>query len=340
MKGSTLRAGVVGVGSMGENHARIYSCLPDVELVGVCDVDYRRAALVAEKFGTVAFHDLEHLLDSGIDVVSIAVPASGHHEAVSKCARAGCHILLEKPLAADLSQAEKIILESQLNGVRIMVGHVERFNPVVRVLKEILDVDEVISIDIVRVGPKPPRIKDVGVIKDMGIHDIDLLRYLTGKEIASLYSLVAGEGAKEDICRDREDIGILAFRMENGILGQLTVNWITPFKVRKIQIAGSTDFIEGDLFHRKVRLYRKGRDGNTCLASEIPIVQEEPLETEIKIFLDCILDGREFPISLSDALRALEIAELCTNKPGELIICHSPAGSGGTFLRGGGERND
>lgn len=332
MKNEILRAGVIGVGSMGENHARIYSRLPGVELVGVVDADYRKAALVAERFGTIAFQNLDHLLDSGIDLVSVAVPASQHHKVVSSCARAGCHILLEKPLADNLTHAEKIILECELNGVRLMVGHVERFNPVVEVVRESLEVDEVISIDIVRVGPRPPRIKDVGVIKDMGIHDIDLTRYLTGKEIVSLYALVAGGG-------DREDVGILLFRLEGDILAHLSVNRITPFKVRRIQVASSNGYIEGDLLQWKVRQYRKGREGNGYVVSELPVALEEPLEREIKTFVNCIRGGLDFPISMYDAYRALEIADLCMSNPGELVACHPPLEVGGGFPSGADERD-
>lgn len=325
MKGERLRAGVIGVGSMGQNHARIYSCLPEVDLVGVCDSDYGRAVEVAEGFGCTAFQEPGELLESGLDVVSVAVPASRHREVVSLCAAAGCHILLEKPMAHKLEDAEKIIMECELNNVRLMVGHVERFNPVVQVVRECMAADDVISIDIARLGPKPPRIKDVGVIKDMGIHDIDLIRYLTGKEILHIYSLVAGG-------EDKEDIGILSFKLEDDILAHMTVNWVTPFKVRRIQAAGSRSFIEGDLLHRKVRCYKKGREGDNYMAAELPVSPEEPLERELKAFVNCLVSGKDFPISIHDAYRALEIAELCLSKPGELVVCHASAQAGETPL--------
>lgn len=327
MKTTRLRAGVIGVGTMGENHARIYNRLHDAELVGVYDVDYERARQVAERFGTTVFRNPDELLDAGTDIVSVAVPASKHREVVSLCASAGCHILLEKPFAHRLEDANEMIMECELNGVRLMVGHVERFNPVVHMLKESLAMDDVMSVSITRVGPRPPRIKDVGVIKDMGIHDIDLLRYLTGKEIISLYSLVAGG-------EEKEDIGILSFRLEGDILAHLTVNWLTPFKVRMIQIAGSSGFVEGDLLHRKVRVYKKGVSGDDYVFSELTLGEEEPLEREIKAFIHCIKEGYDFPVSVYDAYRALEIAELCEIKRGELVICHSQDKTGGFLSQG------
>ncbi len=310
-----MRAAVIGVGSMGENHARIYSKLPDVELIGVFDLDYLRSIRIAETFETRAFKSLDDLLNTGIDVVSIAVPASSHLEAVARCARAGCHILLEKPLADTVENAEKTILECEMSGVRLMVGHVERFNPVVQAIKENLRIDDLISLDIVRVGPKPPRVKDVGVIRDMGIHDIDLIRYLTGKEVISAYSLVAGG--------DKEDIGIISFKLEDNILAHLTVNWITPFKVRKIQLAGSKGFIEADLLNRKALFYEKGEEGHVNGTKELPVAAGEPLEREIRTVVDCLRKDIDYPVSVVDAYRALQIAELCIKKPGELVFCRN-----------------
>jgi len=322
-----IRAGVVGVGSMGENHARIYSQLPGVELVGVFDIDYLKAAVVAKKYGTNAFRDLNQMLDSCVDVVSITVPASRHHEVVSYCARAGCHILLEKPIAAELSQAEMILQECELNGVRLMVGHVERFNSVVQAVKELLKAEDVISLSFTRVGPKPPRVKDVGVIKDMGVHDIDLLRYLTGREIISIYSLVANDYSSKSGEYGKEDIGIIAFELEGGILAHLSVNWVTPYKVRKMEIATVYGYIEADLLNRKAHFYNRGKRGIDHDHSEMNVTWEEPLEREIRVFLDCLMSGNEFPVSVSDALKALEIAHVCSSNHGRLVTFHSNYGS-------------
>ena len=246
-----VRIGVIGVGAMGKNHARVYSELPGVELVGISDVDYKKTQSVAEKYHTQIFTDYKELLSNELDAVSVTVPTSLHHGVALEVARAGVNMLIEKPIAHTLQAAEEMIRIAEENKVKLMVGHIERFNPAAVVVKKEIEGSEVCSIEITRVGPFPPRIKDVGVILDLGTHDIDLVRYITASEFKNVYCLTSrNSGAYEDAA-------ILLGEMENGVLARITINWLTPFKVREVNIATRERFIKASLIDQKVTEYGK-----------------------------------------------------------------------------------
>ena len=299
-----VKAGVVGVGAMGKNHARIYSELPDVELVGVSDADYRTAQSVAKKYHSKPFIDYKGLLGSGLDVVSIVVPTSLHHEVALETARAGVNMLIEKPIAHTLRAAEEMIKIAEDSRVKLMVGHLERFNPAVSVLKREIAGGTVCSIEITRVGPFPPRIKDVGVILDLGTHDIDLVRYITASEFRKVYCLASRNSSAY------EDAAVILGEMKNGILAQITINWLTPFKVREISIATRERFIKASLIEQKVTEYSKYQD-NAYLVKELNVPYGEPLKLELEAFIDCLRNNSPPPISGEEGLKALEIALQC-----------------------------
>ncbi|MFC1908882.1 Gfo/Idh/MocA family oxidoreductase [Chloroflexota bacterium] len=307
-----LRAGVIGLGAMGRHHARIYSQLPDVELVGVADLDEKLAAATSEQYRTAGFTDYKQLLNRGLEVVSIAVPTSRHQEVAVAAAEAGSNILVEKPIAHNLESAQAIIDKCEQKGVKLMVGHVERFNPVCRVIKNRIAEMEVISIDISRVGPLPPRIKDVGVVIDLAVHDIDILRYLTNSEFRRVQSLI-GRG----LTNDREDTALLSFAMENGVLCHITTNWLTPFKVREISIAAKEKLIKGWLIEQKVCEYQRSEEDDSYIAREIVVPYGEPLKLEIKGFLDAIKNDETSPVTGADGFKALEIAIQCLEMGGQ-----------------------
>ena len=302
--GKRIRAGVIGVGAMGRNHARIYSELPDVELAGISDADYKRAQSVAEKCHTKPFANYKELLSTELDAVSIAVPTSLHHEVALEAARAGVNMLIEKPIAHTLQAAEEIIRITEENKVKLMIGHVERFNPAIAVVKKEIEGSEVCSIEITRVGPFPPRIKDVGVILDLGTHDIDLVRYITASEFKKVYCLISrNSGAYEDAA-------IVLGEMESGVLARITINWLTPFKVREVNIATRERFIKASLIEQKVTDYGKYQD-NAYLVRELNVPYGEPLKLELEAFIDCLRNDGSSPISGEDGLRTLEIALQC-----------------------------
>lgn len=307
-----LKVGVIGLGAMGKHHARIYSNLPDVKLVGVADLDSQLTSSVAEAYGTRPFTDYRQLLHLNLDAVSIAVPTSLHREVTLAVASAGTNVMVEKPIADTLQSSHEMIERCQQKGVKLMVGHVERFNPVSGVLKRSIAGLNVISIDITRVGPFPPRVRDVGVVIDLAVHDIDILRYLTNSEFRTVRSLIG-----KNLANDREDTALLSFEMENGVLCHVTTNWITPFKVREISIAAKEKFVKGWLMEQKVCEYESYREDGSYIVRELPVPYGEPLELELGAFLNAVKNDEPPPVSGEDGQKALEIALRCLKQGGE-----------------------
>jgi len=299
-----LKVGVIGVGTMGRHHARVYSELPDVELVGVADVG-ESAFIIAEKYHTRAFDDYKELLRENLDAVSIAVPTSLHKQVAMDAAHAGTHILVEKPIADTLENARDIIKAAQQNGVKLMVGHIERFNPIIPVIKKCIENATVVLISITRVGPLPPRVKDVGVVVDLAVHDIDLIGYLTNSKFKRIHSLTSSNLSRY------EDAAILSFEMENGTLAQITTDWLTPFKVREISIATKEKFIKGWFADQKVIEYSKYKENSSYTVKELDIPYAEPLQLELKAFIESIKKDKDPPVTAYDGLKALEIALRC-----------------------------
>lgn len=303
-----IKVGVIGVGTMGQHHARVYAEFPSVELVGVADVDGVLAHSVAERFRTTAFTDYKELLKQGVDAVSIAVPTSLHKKVAVEVAEAGVSMLVEKPIADTIENAKEIIRRAEGNKVKLMIGHIERFNPVIPVIKKSIENTDVISIDITRVGPIPPRIRDVGVVIDLATHDIDLIRYLANSESKRIYGLAS------KCLSEREDIAILSFEMENGILAHITTNWLTPYKVREINIYTKTKLVKGDFIDQKVSEFSNCGEDNGYLVRELSVPYGEPLKLELESFIETIAVNKQPPVTGHDGLRALGIALKCLAK--------------------------
>lgn len=300
-----IRVGVIGVGSMGKHHARVYSQIKGVELVGVADLNKEGRDAIAKQCHTTAFADYKELIKQDLDALSITVPTLLHEKIAVEAAEDGKDILVEKPLADTVKNAKKIIEVCKKNEVKLMVGHIERFNPIVPAIKQSIKDEAIASIDITRVGPFPPRIKEVGVITDLAVHDIDLIRYLTGSEFKTVYGLSSKNISK---C---EDTAILSFEMENGALAHITTNWLTPFKIREINISTKNKFVEGLFIEQKVKEYSNYTEDNTYLVKELPVPYGEPLVLELTAFVESIKHNREPAITGQDGLKALEIAQKC-----------------------------
>ena len=175
-----IAIGVIGTGNMGRNHVRVLQSMQqDYEFIGIYDADERRAATIADVYDTVAFTQLDALLER-VDAVSIAVPSFLHKEIALQAAAAGCHVMLEKPIALNVKDAQAIIQACQQAGVLLMVGHVERFNPAIMELMKVIENEEIISLDFKRMSPYDPRIGDANVVQDLMIHDIDILNAIMG----------------------------------------------------------------------------------------------------------------------------------------------------------------
>ena len=294
-----INVGVIGVGAMGYNHARVYYRLEEANLVAVSDVSERTLNKVCEKYNAKGYSDYEDLLkDPEIEVVSVCVPTTHHHDVVMKAIEYGKHVLVEKPIAFSLEEAEEMIAAAKEKGVILGTGHVERFNPAVQKAKELIENDvigDVVSASAKRVGPFPPRIKDVGVCIDLAIHDLDVMYYLFNEDVEQVYGTMSSILDKTDF-EDHAEI-MVSFTNATGIL---EVNWLTPYKRREIEITGTDGIISVDYIEQSIEVFGK-------FAQDINIKHEEPLKEELKSFLEAVDEGKDPVITGEDGLNALKM---------------------------------
>lgn len=314
-----LRVGVIGVGSMGVNHARVYSQLDDVKLCAVADFDAERANQVAARFHTNAYADYREMLERvKPDAVTIAVPTRGHLQVAMDVICAGVHLLVEKPLAATVAEAETIVRAARAANLILAVGHIERFNPAVQELKRRVDegaLGEISSVVAKRVGVMPPQVKDANVIIDLAVHDIDLLNYFFGELPASVFA-TAGHA----LLAERYDHAEIFLRYKNaGCFVQ--VNWITPLKIRTLSVTGEAGHAELNYVTQKLELYETtlAREYDTfgdfvirfgdARKTTLPIVAREPLRAELEDFAAAIRTRAAPTVTGEDGVKALRVAE-------------------------------
>jgi len=297
-----LRVGVVGVGSMGKNHARVYSELEKegkVKLVGVSDANLQLAKEIAGKFETTAFKDYTELLNGKIDALSIAVPTTFHKKIALQAVRKGVSVLVEKPIADTVKNALEMINAVGKSGVVLQVGHVERFNPAVTRVKNIMDggeLGQVVSITTKRVGPYNPRIRDVGIIIDLGVHDIDVISYLFGIKVKSVF---ANAG---NTIHSREDHAAVLLNFEGDRCGMIETNWLTSRKIRTLNVVGTGGIAYADYIKQTLEVCDKEQ------VKDILIERDEPLRLELESFVGCVKDGGNPIVSGEDGLYALKVA--------------------------------
>jgi len=300
-----LRIGVVGVGVMGSNHARVLAGLAGVTLVGIADPDRKQADFVAQTLGCEGVATVGELLDLGLDAVTIAAPTQLHHEIALACIARGVHVLVEKPIASSVEEGNDIVAAAKRAGVTLMVGHVERFNPAVEAVKQAIRDEDILSIAITRVGPFPPRMSKIGVVIDLAVHDIDLIRWFTDSEIIDVQPQVSSAVA------EREDIALLQFRTASGVLAHINTNWLTPFKARNITVATRGKYVMGDLLTRQVtECFGFQPDGSYSMR-HLSVGHAEPLRAELTAFLDALRSGEAPPVTGEEAVASLEIATRC-----------------------------
>ena len=299
-----VRVAVIGVGAMGYHHARILHQLQQqgkAELVAVVDRDQKRAEKVAEEFHTKPYTDYHKVTREDPDAVTIALPTSLHAEVATYFAEHGTHILVEKPIADTIGNAKKIIEAARENNVILMVGHVERFNPAVQKLREIIannELGEIVAISAKRVGPLPPRIKDVGVITDLAVHDIDVIRYITGAEVTEVYARARNTVNPTGL----EDAAIIMLTLTNNAYAVIETNWLTPYKLRRLTVTGTKAIAELDYIQQTLNIYKKDR------RVEVLIDREEPLKRELSHFIECVRTGKRPLVTGEDGLKALQVA--------------------------------
>jgi len=303
--GGPLRLGVVGVGVMGANHARVLTDLADVKLVGIADPDPKQRELVASALGCAGHADVEALIAGGVDAITIAAPTHLHRDLALTCIRHGVHILVEKPIASSVAEGRAIIAAAQRAGVTLMIGHVERFNPAVDAIKTAIRDEDILSIAITRVGPFPPRMSNVGVVIDLAVHDIDLIRWFTDSDIVEIQPQLSNAIA------EREDIALLQFRTASGVLAHINTNWLTPFKARSVTVATRKKYIMGDLLTRQVtECFGFQPDGSYSMR-HLSVGHAEPLRSELQAFASAIRLGEPPAVTGEEGVASLEIAIRC-----------------------------
>jgi predicted dehydrogenase len=326
--GSVLRVGVVGVGVMGSNHARVLAEFPGVVLAGVADPDRKQAHYVGGTLGCPALASVTELLDRGVDAVTIAAPTHLHRDIALACIERGVHVLVEKPIASTVAEGEDIIVAAQRAGLTLMIGHVERFNPAVQAIAEALRNEDILSIAITRVGPFPPRMSNVGVVIDLAVHDIDLICWFTGSQITEVQPQLSNAIA------DREDIALLQFRTASGVLAHINTNWLTPFKARTVHVATRRKYVIGDLLTRQVtECYGFQPDGSYSMR-HLSVGYAEPLRAELMAFVKAIREGEPPPVTGEDGVASLAIAIQCLNGRSDHEAAHAETAPKSTRLVG------
>jgi UDP-N-acetylglucosamine 3-dehydrogenase len=303
--GNPLKLGVVGVGVMGSNHARVLTEIAGVHLVGVVDPERKQREFVARTLGCAEFSDLDALFRSGVDAVTIAAPTHLHHDLALKCISHGIHVMVEKPIAPTVEEGRAIVAAARRAGVTLMIGHVERFNPAVESIKRAIKDQDILSIAITRVGPFPPRMSNVGVVIDLAVHDIDLIRWFTDSEIVEIQPQLSSAVA------EREDIALLQFRTASGVLAHINTNWLTPFKARTIHIATRDKYLIGDLLTLQVtECFGFQPDGSYSMR-HLSVGYAEPLRAELLSFVNAIRSGQPPAVTGEEGVASLEVAIRC-----------------------------
>lgn len=314
-----LRAAVIGVGSMGMHHARVYHHMQDVELVAVADIDPRATGEAKRLLGAEAYEDAVQMLDEASpDVVSVTVPTRLHQEIATEAIQRRVHVLVEKPLALSAEACGEMIVAADDRKVILMVGFIERFNPAVVEVKKKMDegvLGEVYQIHARREGPYLGRDHDIGAIMDLATHDIDIMRHVMSSEIDRVYAEVAYKNDAE-----LEDLfhGVLRFR--NGTIGILQANWMTPVKIRELFILGQEGLFKVDYLTQEMYWYASNvvdsdwpvlqvvlGAGESELV-KLPIRKKEPLQAEIEAFVMAVREGRASPVDGTQGQEVIRLA--------------------------------
>jgi UDP-N-acetylglucosamine 3-dehydrogenase len=312
-----IRVAVIGAGNMGKNHVRTYSEMGGVGLAAIADPSAESKAL-AEKHGCKHYSDYKNMLDSEKpDAVSVCVPTSMHYQVAKDVIARGVNLLIEKPITRDVKEAEEIVRLAKEKGVKLAVGHIERFNPAVRKLKEIIGkgkLGDVTSITARRVGLFPPQIKDADVVIDLAVHDIDVFNFLLGRKP----DRVLCEAGRAIISK-REDYADI-FMKYGSANGFIQVNWITPVKIRQLNVTGTKGYAELNYITQELVIYESNYEkkyadfGDFVLKfgepkkTVVDVQKGEPLRSELEHFISCVQNNKQPEVDGNAGLDALRIA--------------------------------
>jgi len=295
-----LRAGVIGVGYLGRWHAHKWAQLPEVQLHGVADTDRARALTVANEVGCVAYGDYRDLLRV-VDLVSVAVPTEHHYRVVRDCLEAGVHVLVEKPITQRVAEADALLELAQSRGLKLQVGHVERFNPAWLALRPHLT--SPLFIEAHRLAPFKPRGTDVSVVLDLMIHDLDLILSVVDSPVAEV------RASGTPVLTDGIDIGNARIEFENGCIANITASRVSMDTLRKMRLFLKDRYLAIDFGKQRVDVARRGEGGDQPIVVEqIAVPAGDALMNEVDAFARAVRQGEPAPVSGEDGRRALALA--------------------------------
>jgi len=298
-----LRVGVVGVGHIGSNHARLYAEIPFAQFTAVYDLDLGRGNAIGKKFGAVTAKSLDEFIKM-VDAASVATPTNTHYEVGRSLLENGKHLLIEKPITDNTAQATELVELAARKGLILQVGHVERFNPVLSALEEHLTHPRFIEAH--RLSPYPERSTDIGVVLDLMIHDLEIILHFVRSPVKSI------DAVGVPVLSRGEDIANARLRFENGCVANVTSSRISPEQMRKIRVFQEDAYLSLDYQNQSGEIYR--RAGGRITRDRVEIEREEPLKRQLTSFIECASSGREPRVSGFQATVALELAVEITKR--------------------------
>ena len=317
---NTVRIGLIGVGVMGERHCRVYSTLRNIQLIGITDRDVERGRAVAANYETHYFEGYGQLLDQ-VDAVSIVTTTPAHFDLAMEALERGVHVLVEKPITETLEQAEQLIAEAKRRNRVLQVGHIERFNPAYIELKHVTEEMRLIAVNMRRLSPFDISNTDVDVIRDLMIHDLDLVVDLVGTTLEGL------DAWGRSISTGEIDHAVATLSFKNGPIATLFASRVTEQKVRSVEIIAEGAYIEADLSTKSLMIHRRtspefqaGKYRQESVIESVFVPLAEPLMLELQHFVECVREGKPSRVSGQDGLRALELAQAVTNQANRLMI--------------------
>ncbi len=304
---SNVKVAVIGVGNLGQHHARIYAESDKADLIGVVDINRQRARQIAKQHKTTAMYDYKDALDK-VDAVNIVVPTVDHYDIARAFLEKGVHVFVEKPICTLVEEANELVNIAGEKDVILQVGHIEHFNVAVQKLKEL--VDKPMFIEAHRLGGFQPRVKDIGVVMDLMIHDIDIVLRVVNSRVKSI------DAVGVPVLTDKEDIANARIQFENGCTANITVSRVAHKDMRKIRLFQKDTYISLDYKRQFMDTYTKVPDKDPSpgmppakiVHKRVRFKKKEPLKLELNHFLDCIRSGGSPIVDGSHALTSLQLA--------------------------------
>ena len=294
---NTLDVAVLGVGHLGQHHARIFYSLPQTNLKYVVDADESRGRKIAKKYKAQFFQDY-HDMPVDVDAVSIVLPTVLHHEAASFFLNKGKNIFVEKPITKTIDEAVSLVEISREKNLIVQVGHIERFNPILLAVRDKIRNPRFIEIH--RLAPYKARSTDIGVVLDLMIHDIDIILTIVNRPVREIRAIGVS------VLGEHEDIANARLEFEGGCVANISVSRISMKEMRKIRIFQEKMYLSLDYKDRKGSIYEI--EGKKIISQKIPIQKEEPLLLELSDFAECCLSSGKPSVSAEHGKRALSVA--------------------------------